>query len=362
MVHKKKMPVFWRIYIAIIAVFAVALIVWLVFLHGWLADYESAQPKYIAEETFREHFSSFDAAKYVELCKTDANVLETDENIIAYLRSVTDGREITYKKVSSGLDSGYKYIVMSGSGEDEVKFASFKLIETRGEDGEKLYEAGAFEIYTDSKKNVTVEVPENYSVFINGTLLSDSYVTQKDIPTTSCELMPEGVRGLYYTKYAVTGLISEPVVEVRAADGTLAPVEVSENQYKASLIYDSALEAEYSEWILEGAILYARYTQYDSNVNVVGFNKVAPYFDPTSGLYESIRTMENMFVQYYDSFEFVDQSVTEFYRYDENTFSCRVKYTQNMYKGSEKYDDFIDQTYYLRMVDGKYLIYNMYVN
>lgn len=362
MARRKKMSAFWKVYIVIGLLLLGALGVWLCFLYNWLGDYESAQPKYLAEDTFNEHFADFDAAEYIKLCNTES-FLETEENIVNYLETLTEGKEITYKKVSSGLESGYKYIVLCSDGENETKFASFTLTEDGDADSKfKTYTAGGYEIYTDSKTTVTVEAPKGYTVLVNGDALSETFITENDIPTDSCNHMPEGVSGLYYTKYTVNGLLTEPTVEVKNGAGESATVEKVNNSYKAQPVSDAALSAEYTEWVLKASELYARYTQYDSNVNVTGFNQVAPYFDPSSELYESIRTVDNMFVQYYDDYEFKDMTASEFVRYDENTFSCRVQYTQLLYQKNDVYDDFVDQTLYLRKVDGEYLIYDMNVN
>ncbi len=361
MARKKKMAAFWKVYIAFCVLFVMALGGWLYFLLGWLGDYEAAQPKYVAEATFERYFEPFDAESYVKMCSEAGTTLETDENIANYLKELTRGKLLTYKRVSSGMEDIYKYVVLCGS--DDVKFASFTLVQDKDAVGRfKTYKAEDFAVYTDSKNKIVIEAPKGYTVSVNGNALSDAYVTEADIPTDSCAYMPEGVEGLYYVKYVVTGLLSEPTVEISSKDGLPAQVEKKAATYKALPVYDTLLEGEYSEWILEGVEKYAKYSQYDSKVNATGFGQVAPYFDPESELYESIRTMENMFVIEYDKYEFTDMKASEFVKYDENTFSCRVQYTQKLYKGSKLYDDFVDQTLYLRMVDGEYKIYEMQVN
>lgn len=357
----KKPSVFWKIYGILTAVLLVALFIWLAFLYSWLGDFEASQPKYVAEDTFNEYFADFDAMEYVSKCYDESLFVETKEHIAEYLENLTANKKITYKKVSSGMDDCYKYIVVAG--EEEVKFASFFIVEDKENTGKfKNYRADGFEIFTSNSSVITIEVPKGYSVILNGKELSDSFISEDDIATPSCDHMPEGVTGLLYTKYTVKGLLSVPVVAVTDNNGDTAKIDISDKNYKAEPVYDTSLSDEYTDWILEGVEKYAKYSQYDSKVNVTGFNQVAPYFDPSSDLYESIKTMDNMFVIHYDKFEFTDMSASEFFRYDENTFSCRVQYTQKLYKGKDVYDDFVDQTLYLRNVDGKFLIYDMKVN
>lgn len=361
MVKAKTMPVFWKIVIAITVIFCIATIGWLVWLYGWLGDFEASQPKYVAEATYERYFESFDAKEYVRLCSIGEDSVESPESIIAYLNSVTKGKSTSYKKVASGLEGSTKYVVFATDGESEIKFASFTLTEKKGSSFKK-YEAGGYEVYIDSKNSVNIEAPKGYQVLVNGKELSDKYIVENDIETDSCNHMPEGVSGTYYTKYSLKTISADPEIKVLSAGGEAAKIEKTDGVYKAEVIYDESLADEYSEWVLEAAELYARYTQYDEKINVVSFKAVSAYFDPDSELYESIRTLDNDFVQYYDSFKFTDKTATEFVKYDENTFSCRVQLTQLMYSKNDVYDDFIDQTLYLRKVGEEFLIYDMQVN
>jgi hypothetical protein len=88
---------------------------------------------------------------------------------------------------------------------------------------------------------------------------------------------------------------------------------------------------------------------------------VKEYFDPSSKLYNSIRTSETSFVIDHSGYRFENESASEFYAYDENTFSCRVSFTQVLTKkGKPDYKDNIDMTVYLRKVGDKFLIYDRY--
>lgn len=360
MAIKKRMPVFWKVYIAVGVLLLAALGVWLLFLVGWLSDFEASQPKYAAEKTFNEYFADFDAEKFVRECEKNGGLLETAENITAYLEKLTDGKKLSYKKVSSGMEDSYKYIVLC---DEKTKIASFSLAEDTAAGGKfKTYKTVSLELFYDSNTKYTIEAPKGYSVLVNGKELGGENITKDDIPTESCDYMPEGVSGIYNTVYTVKGLLSAPTVEVTAPNGIKATVESKDSTFTVKPVYDSELEVEYKDWILEGAEKYAKYSQYDWRVSATGFGQVAPFFDPTSELYESIRTVENMFVIEYDKYEFTDMTASEFTRYDDNTFSCRVQYTQKLYKGNDVYDDFVDQILYLRRVEGEFRIYEMKVN
>lgn len=355
----KNKSVFWKIYRIVLIVFALLLVIGVVFVSRWLRQYESAQPKYAAEAVYDKYFKNFNPDTYVDVCNS-SSVFEEKEDLVKYLTDVTSGQEIQYMKVSSSDKNTIKYIVKAG----DTKFASFALTVDDEADGKfTQYKAGNFELFTSSKTRVTVEAPEKYKVFLNGKEVSDEYIKEKDIKGESCDHMPEGVRGIYYNKYVISGLLAPPEITAKSPDGKSADVKDENGTYRVATVNDEELQREYKDWILEACKKYAVYMQYDSTVAVMGFGQIKGYFDPNSELYEDIRTVENMFVIEYSSYDFDNEKTSEFIKYDDNTFSCRVSFTHILHRnGAEDYKDYLDLTLYLRNVDGKFLIYDMSQN
>lgn len=356
---RRNKSLFWMIYRIVLVVFAVILIAASVYVIRLLKDYEASQPKYAAEAVYEKYFKNFDASAYIDICKS-SSVFENKDALVSYLNDTVKGQEIKYMKVSSSDKDVIKYIVKAG----DTKFASFTLsADTEKSEKFTQYTASDFELFTSSKTKITVEAPENYKIFINGTELGEEYIKERDIKSESCDHMPEGVRGIYYTKYAVSGLISEPEVTAKTADGTAAEVVANNGTYRVQVQNDAVLQEQQKDRILEACKKYAVYMQYDSTVAVMGFGQIKGYFDPSSELYEDIRTVENMFVIEYSSYEFADEKTSEFVRFDDNTFSCRVSFTHILHRrGAEDYKDYLDLTLYLRNVNGEYLIYDMSQN
>jgi len=366
---EKKKSVFWRIFLITGIVLFVALGVWLIWLYNYLCDYEAFQPKHFAEKSFNEIFADFDAERIVEKYDLPSEYEFAKDYIVEELNKKVKGKELEYRQVSNGMSDEKKYVVtIVETGEKLGEFYT-KLDKYDGR-GYGQYEYKVTKTVINYRallgelRNVSVfvEVPEGSTVILNGETIGEKHIVEKEIPTPSCSYMPEGVRGVYYVRYGVGGFLEEPTVEVKNALGESLEVTKEDDVYTVGLTYDAALRADHSERLLEAAELYAKYSQYDWKVSAVGFNQVAPYFDPDSELYEQIKTVDNNFVIEYDKYEFADMKVDEFYKYDANTFSCRVQYTQKLFKGNEVYEDYIDQTWYLRNVDGKYLVYDMSVN
>lgn len=358
MVKNKKLSLFWKIFIPIvIAVFA-AVNIALVWFRGFLADYEDAQPKHVAADVFNTYFSPFDSEKYLELCADSVCEFETADDIVEYLKGITNGQELSYNRVTTGIDGTYKYVVKAG----DTKFASFSLVADSGKSGRfKKYKPDSYELYVSAKMKKKVEIPKGYLLFVNSKLVGDEYITKNDIETDSCSHMPEGVSGTYYTRYVVKGLLNEPQISVTDASGEAAETETLANgTVRAAVVSDKALAEEQTAYVTEAAEKYAVYMQFDSQNAAMYFSSISKYFDPSSELYESVRTVENGFVIEYDSYDFENVKCSEFVKYNDATFSCRVSFTQVLHRrGAEDYKDYLDLTLYFRDVNGKYLIYDM---
>ena len=116
------------------------------------------------------------------------------------------------------------------------------------------------------------------------------------------------------------------------------------------------MEKEFSDYVIEAAEAYAAYMQNDT-----GFRHVAPYLDDDSELYELTRTTTTAFVIDHNGYSFSDESASEFTRYDDNTFSCRVKLTHTLQKyGSDDYVEFFDVTFFLHKVGDDWLIFDRF--
>ena len=337
----------------------IALFIGLMILRTYLADYERVQPKYVAEEIFEGHFVTPDYDALMELSTNNNAKFDSKEKVAEYLTSLTNGKELSYHNVSTGVDTdSSKYIVKYEEDGQEIKVASFTLKKTdqKSEKGFALYELAETELFYPAPVSVKIIAQDGFVPYVNGIALDDSYITEPVIESEANGHLPDGVHGIFYRKYEVSGLIEMPDVKIKSVDGTEQPAVLGTESgcYEIGLTYDAELEAEFSDYVKEAAEMYATHMQNDCT-----FGKVAPYFEEGTTLYNDIRTAQTLWVIDHDSYSFEDESVSEFYRYDENTFSCRVKLTHILKRSRlEDFRDYMDVTFYLRNVDGKYLIYD----
>lgn len=359
MQNEKKMPKFYLVLIICWVLALVALAVGLFIVRGYLADYESVQPKYVADEVFEKYFETGDYLSIIKHSSLNKSKYETDEILADYISSLTEGKELSYYSISSGMDTdSAKYAVKYTDGEKDYKVASFTLSvsDEKSEKGFSKYALDSFELFYSTDVSVNIKAIKGSVPYVNGIPLDESHITEDNVSHESNAHMPEGVEGIKFTMYSLQGLTTAPEVKVCDAQGNeieLGFVE-SDKLYYTKLVYDDVLRAEQSEFVIEAAKNFAAYMQNDQ-----ALAKLSPYFEKGTALYNSIRSTLQWAVIDHDSYDFENIETSNFYRYDENTFSCRVKLTHILKrKRLEDYRDTMDATFYLRMVDGKYLIYD----
>ena len=351
----KRFPLFYIFLLLLVIATVVSVEYGKSYLTDVLKEYEDSQYKYVAEDVLQTYFTAGNGEALAELFATQISEVETKENAAAYFNALTAGKTFSLQSVSTGLAEKIEYAVKC----DDKRFASFSL-EKSGETtahGFALYKLKDATLNTTMLSSHSIQIPVGYSLKVNGIPADSKYCMQDRIETESKGFMPDGVDGIVYTTYTFDLLCAEPAFEVLAPSGKVCEVIQAENGvYKADIVYDDTLATAFSEYVIAATEAYACYLQKDAN-----FGKVGKYMDPQSQLYENIRTSPNWMVISHNSYAFEDAQTSEFFAYSEDVFSCRVKITHVLkYKGLNDYRDYIDITWYLKKVDGKYLIYNSF--
>lgn len=359
---KHRFPIFYAILVLFIVLAVVAIEFAIGKVTDYLADYESAQPKYVAEDIFNKYYKNYDFDSLVTLSGVKIPEFESKESLVKYLHSLYDGCEMTYHSgVSEDKKSESDIVTLTYEvefGSSAVSSFSLKSGDNKSTYGFEIFEPDQFTLKVSAEKSVRVTVPSQYTVFINGKQVDKKYIIESDIQTESCKHMPEGVSGLTYCTYQVGELFFDPEIKVLTPDGKESALTFDKEKgtYEADVIYSDSLKEQYSEYVLTAIKKYAAFMGNDEK-----WGNIKIYFDPSSKLYKSIGTSETSFVIDHSGYYFTDENTSEFYAYDENTFSCRVSFTHVLTKrGKADYKDKIDMTIYLRKVGDKFLIYDRY--
>jgi len=385
----KRFPVFWVVLLAFVIISVILISNALKNVTAFLEEYESVQPKYVEAEVFDTYFKRIDYDLLLKAADrgdgADLTEFESKEDLITYLKSMYAGKDITYYSISTGAagtatvsldikDIGkyfvdqfnsrgdIKYIVKAG----EDKIAEFTLVHSESEakkskSGFKQYELGDIELFFFPHESVTVKLPKSSTLTVNGIKVSEKYrladVYEED---ENNKRLPDGIEGIVYVAYTVDKLYLKPEIAVTDKDGKSIELEYIEkdNYYSAGFLYDDSLAAQYSAYVINAIENYAAYMQMDG-----ARADFIDYYDTDSDLWKNIISTENYFVLDHNSYSFKDQKATEFYRYNDDVFSCRVSMTHLLHRWArEDYVDYIDMTLFLRNVNGKYLIFDSFAH
>ena len=327
------------------------------YLEKVLTDFEMTRPKYTVENIFKEYFEDPDFNVLIDKTECQLGAFDTKARLCRYFEDLTKDKEITHVYVA-GTDK--KKVNVKA---DNKKFASF-TIKTRekSEYGFDVYELDEIKLYYSADHSVKLRVPFNYSVAVNGILLTDDYKTKTGITDDKRENIPEGTYKFSYDEYEVKDLIIPPDITLYdSKNNVISPeYDAEKNIYTSDFRYDPVLKDTYEAFVLEAVENYAARIQ---NAGVT-MNTIKKYFEYGTETYNRIKNNPGNFVWDYDSYHFENESTGNYYAYDDNTFSCTAQLTQVMCKkGSKDYRENINVTLYLRRDgDGGYMIYDLQTN
>ena len=215
---RRKFPLFYIIYISVIAVFIIGTVVGLFVLRAYLADYESVQPKYAAEEIFEQYFADPDIAELIEMSSTEYAAFDTQERVVEYLSEQIEGKKITYSESSAKDETGARsYNVFC----DGARFSVFSIEESEEKSsfGFNKFKLKSIRLTLSLPDNsYSFLVPEGYTLYANGVKIEDKYIAADPVPSEAYTIS-EGKFGTRFIPYTVDGFLSSPTFEVKDREG-----------------------------------------------------------------------------------------------------------------------------------------------
>lgn len=348
--NKNGTILFYSIYAACILLFFIAMICVMNPLRDWLIKYEASQPGYMRDQVYAELFADPDWKNIYELAGIESSTFENADTFAAHMEEKVGNKELTCLETSAGLSGDKKYIIKL---EDE-KIASFTL--TGGAESETeipKWELGTVEVFFSGNASVIVEKLPDYTVYINGVALDDSY-TIRTLSTKAENYLPEGVHGFRLEQQQVTGLLIAPEVVVKDASGKEVPVALDSNTgiYKLDIPQGTA-STEEKELALNATQTYAKYM-----IGKATLGDVQKHFDTNSQFYETIRRSEVGWVQSGKSYDFSEAVYSEYYRYSDDLFSIKIDVTLNQtrFDGSVKEYELNNTMFFKKGANGKWLV------
>lgn len=329
---------------------------WLV---DWLVRYEASQPDIRSQEVFDELFADPDWMELYAMAGEEDTAFEGAEEYATYMEAMVGDTDLSYVETSAGLSGNKKYIVKC----KDAKIAEFTLKDSAPE-GEEIPDWTLDEVfvYYTRQESLTIFTVPGHTVYINGVAIDSETHAVSTTSTVVEEYLPEGLHGYRDMTLYFDGLLVQPEVTIRDENGELMEVVRVENtnHYAEVLAEPAAISDDFKDLVINAAQTYGRYMINATNSNL------STYFDKNGKAYQDIILYEKWTMQSYQSFEFVESEVTNFYQYSDDLFSARISMEldvtyRSLFTGETTVKPYyIDTTFFVRKnADGKWLVETM---
>ena len=361
--------IFYTIYFLFILAFFGATYLGLNWLHGWLSDFEAAQPTLKAKQVFEEVFTDPDWGALYEAAGAKDSPYEGKEEYVNYMEEKVGDTKLTYMETSAGLDkTKKKFIVKLG----DEKVATFTLTDRNNVGNMDLsdltnlenikdmadipdWQLGAVEVFFERVGTYYIVKMGDHTASVNGVELDDSFTIQK-ATTVAERYLPEGTNGFITCIQQIDGLMEVP--DVTIVDGAGNPLEVTYDEAARTFTAkteSNTMTEDQSALALEAAKIYSLWMIDEEHDRAA----VAKYFDASSDAYSRIVKSTELWMQNHNGYRFENDAVTDYARYSDDIFSVRVKTDLIVTRtdGSNKVYAFNQSMFFQKNEAGKWLCF-----
>ena len=342
---------FLCIYGLLVALAVVVLFRMMTPLRQWLVEYEGAQLESKSAQVFEEYFADPDWEKIYDVSGREDTLYEGAAAYVTYMDAKVGDMELTYQEITSGLPGVHRYHVYLGT----EKVATFTMTGTEATFLEiPQWTLDSVEIYFERTINVIVEKKPEYTIYINGVALDDSF-TIRSTATEAEKYLPEGIHGYHLDQQYIDGLLVQPEVRVVNENGEIVPISMDPETgvYTLQLPEPSKMTTTEETLARNAAIADAKFS-----MRKITAAELGKYFDVNSQVYADI-VGNPLFIQGYKSY-YIDEAIQvgDFYRYSDDCFCAKVKLTVNVIREDDTVKVYpLDKTYFFTRGDsGEYLV------
>lgn len=337
--------------------FIVMIAVWGL-LYAFLDDYEESRPS-VAMDKIMSDFNAENVDKLLNSAELTTNEFETIDIVAGFLKSQLEGKETSYRKSNGEYSENTPvYIIYAGdaplakveltkSGKNFFKFTKWQL------GGICPYDVSP----KTTSKTVNVTVPSGSTISLNGVSVDAEYIKNDNITFEPCKNIGEFVEVPTMTEYEVTGLLCEPDIAVEYNNTTLV-LSGENGVYTCSYPEDTALLEAQRDTIINTAETYGKYII--NRGSLAGLKKLMvgraeTYISDIPAVWAFLSGK-----QY--TYEFKNESITNFKKYSDNCFSCDMYYDLyvNWGYGDKTYET--SMTYVYVLIDGKWYVADFIIN
>lgn len=351
---KKGLLLFLSIYGVLTLLMIIGMILLLNPLNKTLSAYEAAQIKNQAAQTFNQLFSDPNWKNIYDLSETADTPFENWEDFVSYMETKVGDEMLTYREVLSSDSEKHKYQVLL----EGEPIAGFTMVDDSSPTADlPQWTLGGVEILAKRSVSITVEKLPEHTVYINGVALDDSF-TVRTVETKAEPYLPQDVHGYRRVEQQVDGLMVQPEILVLDENGTAVPIELNRETGIYTLQFPTPADMSDAEELL---IRNAAIADAIFSMRGIGAAQLKAYFDEKSQIYRDLIT-NPIFIQKNNGFTIDENAVkvSNFYRFDDDTFCANVKLTVNVTRKDNSLKKYqLDKTYFFsRSSSGKMLVSN----
>ncbi|MCI7019903.1 MAG: hypothetical protein MR913_08895 [Clostridiales bacterium] len=358
--------IFYTLYFMFILVFFLATFLGLTWLHGWLTDYEMAQPDGKAEQVFTQLFTDPDWGALYDAAGAKDSAYEGRDAYVTYMEDKVGDSQLNYLETSAGLSGNKKYLVRL---EDE-KVASFTLVDKAKNENEDMtnkfknmsripdWQLGAVEVFFNREGTYYIEKLDGHTAYVNDVPLTDEMTIQ--VATTLAEkYLPEGTTGVSMCTQQIDGLMAQPTVTIFDKSGKQMEVTYDEaTRTFTERLESNTMSDDQREAAIKAAETYCNWMLAVDNDR----GHAAQILDPTGTAYKDLTSIprDQLWVQSNNGFTYDNINVSDFALYAGDIFSVRVTLDVNVTRtdGSIKNYPFNSSMFFRKSDTGKWMCFN----
>lgn len=339
--EKARWKRFWICLAVYAGVLLILSIIFLAYTDNCLKKYEKSQSVYAMEEYFNSFSASVAAGQLPENMMFEGSVSEFDTVSTissAYLSSIA-GKTLTFEKApDSYMTETPEYNILA----DGTPVARVKLEGVNGQVILGILTVMDWNIVevkpviSMESHTYTITVPDGYIVNVNGTVLSDSYLSGETEEIDLFQYAKEYADLQGMRKYVINDVKSDLAITVTDAAGNPVSCNVSGYDYNAFYSGSGDMPEDLYSMALNMAETWSLLMTRDLSGSSNGFYTVAEYLINGSYYYnmayEWATGVDITFTSAHTLKDpaFTDIVVDDYVRYSDNCFSCHIFFNKNL--------------------------------